>query len=132
MFTQNQVKELLKNKNVFKCGLKSIGYSKKFKLLAIKKYYEDGYSPRMIFEEAGFDLNVLGKDKPKDCLRRWKRIYNQKGKKGLEEEKRGSFGGRPKVKFKSQEEEIKYLKTKITYIKAENDFLAKLRGLKRE
>ena len=36
MFTQNQVKELLKNKNVFKCGLKSIGYSKKFKLLAIK------------------------------------------------------------------------------------------------
>ena len=86
----------------------------------------------MIFEEAGFDLNVLGKDKPKDCLRRWKRIYNQKGKKGLEEEKRGSFGGRPKVKFKSQEEEIKYLKTKIAYIKAENDFLAKLRGLKRE
>ena len=86
----------------------------------------------MIFEEAGFDLNVLGKDKPKDCLSRWKRIYNQKGKKGLEEEKRGSFGGRPKVKFKSQEEEIKYLKTKITYIKAENDFLAKLRGLKRE
>lgn len=132
MFTQEQMNELQKNKNVVKCSSKSITYSKDFKLLAIKRYYEDGHSPRMIFEEAGFDIDIVSKKRAEDGLLRWRRIYNEKGKKELIKENRGSQRGRLKVKFKSKEEEIKYLKTKIAYIEAENDFLAKLRGLKRE
>ena len=55
--------------------------------------------------------------------------------KELLKENRGSGrgGGRPpKMKFKNDKEKIKYLEAKIAYMDAENDFLAKLRGLKRE
>ncbi len=134
MFTQEQINELLKNKNVCKCSSTSISYSKIFKVTAIKKYYEDGCSPNMIFREAGFDLEVIGENKPKDCLSRWRKKYNSKGEKGLLEDDRNMSGGgrKKKMHFKSKDEEIEYLKAKISYMDAENDFLAKLRGLKRE
>ena len=132
MFTQEQVDKLLKNKNVSRCSSKSITYSRKFKVKAIKRYYEDGYSPNMIFKEAGFDLTVIGSDKPSDCLVRWRRTHKNKGEKELTKENRGGPGRRKKLEFKTKDEEIKYLKTKIAYMDAENDFLAKLRGLKRE
>ncbi|NQV00002.1 MAG: helix-turn-helix domain-containing protein [Parcubacteria group bacterium] len=131
MFTKKQIKELLKNKNVDKCSPKSITYNNKFKLLAIKKYYEDGYSPSMIFEEAGFDIIEIGKERIRDCLKRWRKKYNREGKAGLMKQKRGR-PRKEKVKFKDKNEEIKYLKLKIKYLDAQNDFLAKLRGLKRE
>jgi uncharacterized protein (DUF2344 family) len=130
MFTRKQINELLNNNNVIKCSSKSITYGKDFKLLAVKKYYEDGYSPRMIFEESGFSINIIGKKRAKDSLLRWRRIYNKRGEKELVKENRGSSGKRKRLEFKSKDEEIKYLKTKIAYVEAENDFLAKLRGLK--
>jgi len=87
----------------------------------------------MIFEEAGFNLDTVGRERPKQCLMRWRRIYKNKGKDKLTEEARGRSGGRKKkLEFKTKDEEIDYLKAKIAYIDAENDFLAKLRGLKRE
>lgn len=133
MFTQDQIKRLLENENVQKCSLKSITYSKKFKLKAIKQYYEDGCSPNMIFREAGFDIDIIGRDKPGWCLSRWRKTYSSKGKNGLLRENRGVQSSRsPKVKFKNDKEKIKYLEAKIAYMNAENDFLAKLRGLKRE
>ncbi len=133
MFNSKQIKELLSNKQVDKCSPKSITYSKKFKLWAVKKYYEDGDSPNMIFREADFNLNIIGKSRPKGCLRLWRKIYNTKGEKELSKENRGSLSRRkPKMKFKNKDEEIKYLKTKIAYIDTENDFLAELRGLKRK
>lgn len=132
MFTQEQIKKLSKNKNVDRCSSKSITYNKKFKLLAIKKYYEEGYSPRMIFEEAGFDIVALGRERIKDCLKRWRKKYTKQGKAGLMKEKRGRPEIKKKTRFKNKDEEIKYLKIKIKYLDAKNDFLAKLRGLKGE
>jgi hypothetical protein len=41
---------------------------------------------------------------------------------------RGHGGGRPKTKNLSDKEKIEYLETKVAYLKAENDFLAKLRA----
>lgn len=132
MFNKEQIKELLSNDNVEKCSFTSITYTKKFKVKAVRQYYNDGYSPNMIFKEAGFDVKALGDDRIKHCLSSWKRIYNDKGAKELMKENRGKGGGRPKTNFKNDKERIKYLETKIAYIEAENDFLAKLRGLKRE
>jgi len=133
MFNQEQINELLKNKDVIKCSPKSITYSKEFKLRAVKRYYEDGYSPNMIFEEANFDLNIIGRHRPKECLRLWRIIYNNKGEKELKKENRGSPRKKRKIKRKKENEnDILYLKTKIAYLEKENDFLAKLRGLKRE
>jgi len=135
MFTQEQINYLLANENVAKCSPKSITYKKEFKIWAVKKYLKEGFSPSMIFKGAGFDLNIIGRNKPKWCLSCWRKIYSDKGEKELLKENRGSGrgGGRPpKMKFKNDKEKIKYLEAKIAYMDAENDFLAKLRGLKRE
>jgi len=133
MFNQEQIKELLSNKNIKKCSSKSITFNSNFKLEAIKKYYNNGYSSRMIFEEAGINLKIIGNNKAKDCLARWRKIYNKKGEKELTKENRGnSYNKKIKIEFKSKEDEIEYLKTKVDYLNAENSFLAQLRGLKRE
>ena len=135
MFTPKQLNDLLANENVAKCSPKSITYNKEFKLWAVKQYFEEGLSPSRIFEKAGFNINVIGRDKPKWCLTRWRKTYSAKGEKGLKKEARGRSrgGGRPKKPiFKNDKEKIKYLEAKIAYMDAENDFLAKLRGLKRE
>jgi len=135
MFNPEQIKELLDNKNVDKCSPTSITYSKKFKIKAVKQYYDEGYSPSMIFEEAGFNPVVMGQDRMKTSLFRWKRIYRTKGENELNKDNRGKHGSggrKPNMKFKNKDEEIEYLKAKIAYTDAENDFLAKLRGLKRK
>lgn len=132
MFTQEQIIELLENENVSKCSSKSITYKTKFKLKAINEYYKNGHSPNMIFKKAGFNLDVIGKHRPKECLQNWRRVHKKDGEKGFKKENRGSLNRKNKLEFKTKDEEIKYLKTKIAYVEAENDFLAKLRGLKRE
>lgn len=133
MFTQEQIKQISNNKYIEKCSSKSITYKPEFKLLAIKKYFNEGLSPRMIFEEAGLSIKIVGYARARDSLLRWRKKYKSKGAKGLKESQKGKSGGRPpKIKFKNDKEKIKYLEAKITYMDAENDFLAKLRGIKRE
>jgi len=125
IFTPEQVALLSANPNVANCTPKAITYGKEFKLQAMKDYYEQGLGPYAIFERAGFDLNILGKDKPKECLKRWRKVYKTKGEKALTTESRGKNGGR---KPKSKESaDIEYLQTKIAYLEAENDFLRKLK-----
>ena len=132
MFTKEEIEELLRNKNVSKCSSKAITYSKEFKVDSVKKYYE-GYSPKMMFEEAGFDLKIIGTDRAKASIKRWRKTYNEKGEEELMRGKQGRSGRKKKkIEFKNKDEKIKYLETKIKYLDAQNDFLAKLRGLKRE
>ena len=126
MFNQEQIKELLKNKNVDKCSSTSITYNKAFKFKAIRQYYHEGFSPSMIFKQAGFDLNIISKKKAKDCLTRWRRVYNKQGKNQLLKENRGGQGGRPRAKYENDKEKIKYLETKIAYLKEENCLLKKM------
>lgn len=132
-FTEAQIEELSKNTNISKCSDKSITYSKEFKMFAVNKYYEDGYSPGMIFEEGGFDRQIIGKDSPEVCLQRWRTIYNMRGPEGLNSEARGKHhkGGRPKTKGLSDTDKIKRMAIEIAYLKAENDFLSKLRAAKK-
>ncbi len=126
IYTPEQIKELLANPNVDSCSPKSITYNKGFKLLAIKQYYEEGLSPRTIFKKAGFDLAALGKYKPENCLKLWRKVYQNKGEAGLAEELRGkNSSGRKKRPNNPNDPD--YLKAKIAYLEAENDFLKKLK-----
>ena len=100
-----------------------------FKITAVKKYRE-GLPPNEIFRQANFDIKMIGRDAPHECLRRWLK----KGETELKSDGRGQskLGGRTKnienqMTGLSDREKIKYLETKIAYLKAENDFLAKLR-----
>lgn len=131
-FTAEQIVDLLKNGNVAKCSDKAISYSKNFKLRAVKRYLDEGVSAKQIFKGAGFDLNVIGKDRPKARLQDWRRVFKLKGTNGLKTETRGRGGGRPRAKGLTDAKKIEYLEAKVAYLKAENDFLAKLRAKRAE
>jgi transposase-like protein len=134
IFTQEQIEQLLKNENVTKCSETSISYSKEFKVKAVKLYNEQGLSPSEIFKLAGFDLNVIGKKKPKGRMECWNKIFRADGLEKLSEESRGRHtkAKKPKIKIQTDTDKIKYLEAQVAYLKAENDFLAKLRAKRRE
>lgn len=133
MFNDVQVNELSKNKNVLRCSNKSITYSREFKLKALKQYFEEGMGPNQIFEEAGFPRDWLGEYRARNCLKLWRNKYKQDGRDSLLKENRGAPGKRKTwMAPKDEKKKIEYLETKIAYLEAENDFLAKLRGLKRK
>lgn len=126
IFTKEQIETLKSNPNVKNCSERSISYSNDFKTKAVKQY-EEGMIPKEIFKIAGFDWKIIGKDTPKECLRGWNRIYRQKGIIGLQIENRGRSGGRKKKKEIIEKDRIKRLEAEVAYLKAENDFLIKLR-----
>jgi hypothetical protein len=131
-FTKEEIEIIAKNENVSKCSEKSITYRPNFKLEAIKRYRE-GKGSREIFEDAGFDILIIGKKTPKNCLGDWNKIYSIKGADGLKKETRGKAGGRPKKpKDLSDKDKIKRLEAEIAYLKAENDFFTKLRAKRAE
>jgi transposase-like protein len=135
-FSEEQIQILRSNCNVGKCSDKTITYSKEFKIRAIKQYNEKGRTASQIFREAGFDLRIIGKHIPKGCLKSWRRVFKKKGVAGLLVEQRGrSKGGgkgRPRKRPEENKERIKRMEVEIAYLKAENDFLAKLRAKRAE
>jgi transposase len=133
IFTRKQIEELLKNKSIAKCSEKSITFSKDFKIRAVTLYEEHGLTPQEIFRDAGLDLNMIGRKMPKNCMKRWNKSYRAKGRDGLLETRgKAKGGGRPKTKYLNDGEKIKYLEAQVAYLKAENDFLAKLRAARAE
>jgi len=136
IFTKKQLHKLCKHKEIVKCSAKSITFSKTFKISAVKKYHW-GLSPREIFKKSGLDLKIIGKDIPKESIRRWKKIYKEKGTGGLSEargkdKKGGTKSKKLNLKTLTNVEKIKYLETEVAYLKAENDFLVKFRAKRAE
>lgn len=128
IFAQEQRIALLKNPNIEGCSEKSITYSKAFKITALRAW-QTGLPPQEIFIQAGFDIGLIGSEKPKNCLRRWRKVFQQKGVTGLQVDGRSQSksGGRRKVHWENNQDKIKYLEAQVAYLKAENNFLAKLR-----
>jgi len=84
----------------------------------------------MVFEEAGFNLDVIGVERADDRMSRWRKIYREKGESGLQIDGRSAGNnvrGRPRTENLTGTQKIEYLEAKVAYLKAENDFLAKLR-----
>lgn len=131
-FSDQERKSLLENVNVTKCSDRAISYSNAFKIEAVRQYNEEGKISTEIFQEAGFNIKIVGKDTPKSCLKRWRKIYFNKGSLGLSKETRGRSGGRPKITGLSDAKRIEYMEAEIAYLKAENSFLAQLRAKRRE
>lgn len=119
-----QIQRLLENKNVIKCSPYSISYSAQFKQQAVQSYQE-GVPPSEIFIDAGFDLHVLGRNRARDCVRRWTKLSKA-------ERCTDRWGAKPAETESSHpmtdREKIQYLEAKIDYLKSENAFLAQLRA----
>ena len=130
IFTPEEMATLAKNENVQKVSEWSITYNKDFKLRALERYKE-GLPPSLIFQRAGFDLLVIGRETPKECLKRWRKIDRMKGAAGFG--KGAKKRGRPtKARDATDADKIKRLETENAYLKAENDFLAQLRAKRAE
>ncbi len=122
IFTEPEMKQLEKNPNVLRVSERTITYHPSFKRIAIKEY-QIGKFPSQIFEENGFDLNVIGRKQPKRALQRWRETYEKHGESGLEGERRGIGNRRTSTKDLSPEDKLKKAEARIKYLEAENEFL---------
>lgn len=93
IFTEKDLKLLSANKYVKSVSLKGITYTEEFKHIFIEEN-EGGNLPRQIFEECGFDIDVLGKDRVKGAGKRWRAAYRENGVAGLRDT-RAENSGRP-------------------------------------
>jgi hypothetical protein len=100
--------------------------------LAAVKAYLEGKGPADIFKEAGFNLEIIGRDIPNGCLKRWRKTFASQGETGLLEERRGKGSpGRPVMEV-SVEKRLAQAEARIKLLEAENDFLKKLEALEKQ
>lgn len=132
LYSKFEQELLLQNKYVKKVSEKSITYTPEFKLCAVKRNIYDLIPPKIIFIEAGFNLDIIGLDKPNGCLKRWRKIYRLKDASALLIETRGANStGRPSTKALTQEEKYKKMERKLKRLELENKLLKKLEPLER-
>lgn len=83
LFSNDEIDKLSKNKYVLKVSEKAITYTNEFKIHFIAEY-NNGKTSRVIFEEAGFDVDVIGIRRVACAGARWRKAYKDKGVVGLE------------------------------------------------
>ena len=128
--TATQQNQLKKNPFVKAVSEKGITYTDEFKRLFISEN-EAGKLPRQIFEEAEFDIEMIGMTRVKKAANRWRAAYRNRGVTGLEDTRRYS-SGRPLDRELSLEEKYVRLEAKARLLEAENELLKKLDLLERQ
>lgn len=132
-FTETEVEILSNNRYVKSVSSKGVTYTDEFKRIFIAEN-ENGKLPRQIFEENGFDIEVIGIVRVQRAAYRWRTAYNKAGVLGLRDTRKEN-SGRPTKKELSLEEKNARLEAQITLLRAENELLKKIdmmeRGLER-
>ncbi len=127
IFSSKQIAELSKNPCVFECRERSIHYTYEFKKRALELYME-GISPNVIWKRAGFDVSIWKKGYCGSTIKDWRRLVKKGGLESLTK-----LGGIQSDKgSKDNVDRIRRMGLQIKYLKAENDFLAKLRAKRAE
>ena len=128
ILTNQEIGKLLQNPNVRSCTSKYITYSPKFKIRSVREY-ESGKSTYQIFIDAGISVEMVDRRRMKESVRRWKKLMDTKGESALKKDGRGR-GKRKKKEILTDKEKIKRLELENELLKAEKDFLVKLRARK--
>lgn len=128
-FTEKEIKLLSANKYVKSVSSKGITYTEEMKHLFIAER-EKGKFAREIFEECGFDIDILGKKRIKSASERWQKAFNENGISGLRDT-RAENSGRPRERELSMEEKNARLEAQVNLLKAENELLKKIRFAER-
>lgn len=129
IFTEKEIEILSKNQYVKKVSVKGITYTDEFKRIFISEN-EKGKFPREIFEEHGFDIDIIGMERVQASGKRWRAAYSRNGISGLQDTRKGN-SGRPSEKELSIEEKYARLEAENNLLKAENELLKKLDMMKR-
>ncbi|KON84043.1 tranposase [Sporosarcina globispora] len=125
IFSEKEIKLLSANSYVKSVSSKGITYTDEFKQIFIAEK-QKGKFARDIFEEHGFDVDVLGKQRINSASRRWSDAYKESGITGLRDTRAGN-SGRPMDRELSLEEKNVRLEAQINLLKAENELLKKIR-----
>lgn len=129
LFLKEEIAILSKNKYVKKVTKKGITYSDEFKRVFIAEN-EKGKSPKDIFIECGFDINILGLKRIQSSSSRWRSAFRRNGINQLQDTRKYNTG-RPSQKNLSLEKKYEKLQVKIKLLQAENELLKKLEELER-
>lgn len=133
LFTDKEIKILSNNPYVKSVSTKGITYTDEFKRIFISESV-NGKLPRQIFEENGFDVDIIGIIRVQRAAYRWRVAYNESGILGLRDTRK-DHSGRPTKRELSLEEKNAKLEAQIQLLRAENELLKKLemmeRGLER-
>lgn len=124
-FTENEMKQLSINTYVKSVGPTIITYTDEFKRIFISED-ENGKSPRQIFTDNGFDVELLGASRIRKAAYRWRKAYREAGLDGLTDSRK-DYSGRSTKKNMTVEE----LEAQIQLLKAENELLKKLEMMER-
>lgn len=128
-FTEKEVITLSKNPYVRSVSSKGITYSDEFKQHFVSEFNKGKFS-RQIFEEAGFDAEVIGMGRIKSASERWRAAYKAEGVLGLKDTRKDS-SGRPRLNELTLEEKYAKMEAKMKLLEAENELLKKIRMLER-
>lgn len=124
--------KISQNKNVVRVSEAAITYSPDFKVEAVRANMVGGKPPHLIFVDAGFDLDLIGRETPKRCLERWRAVFQEHGEQGLRIDQRGKGAtGRPLQRELTVEEKLRRAEARVKYLERENDLLKKFRALER-
>lgn len=124
LFSSKEIDILSNNKYVLNVSEKAITYTNEFKIHFIAEYTK-GKTSRIIFEEAGFDVEIIG-IKRIDCAgNRWRKAFKEQGVLGLDDTRRNN-SGRPRERELTKDEIIEKKNAEIEYLKAEVELLKKL------
>ena len=129
LFTSEEIKILSQNKYVKKVSSKGITYNDEFKRLFIVES-KNGKLPRQIFEENGFDIEILGMHRVHSASKRWRSAFRRNGVSQLQDTRKFNTG-RPTERDLSIEEKYEKLQAKVKLLQAENELLKKLEMLER-
>jgi transposase len=129
IFTQDEIEILSSNKYVKRVSSKGITYTDEFKRIFISEN-QKGKFPRIIFEECGFNIDILGMKRVESSGKRWRAAYRENGILGLQDN-RIENSGRPSEKDLTLEDKYDRLKAQNKLLKAENELLKKIEMLER-
>ena len=129
LFTNGEINILSQNQYVKNVSTKGITYTDEFRNIFIIEY-DKGKLPRRIFNECGFDINILGIERVNSAAKRWRKAYKENGVIGLSDTRK-SNSGRPSTKELSMESKNERLQAQINLLKAENELLKKIQFLER-
>lgn len=139
IFTKEERVILSENKHIAKITNHSVSFTTEFKKYAVVENVEKGRRPQDIFITEGIAVSIIGNDIPQRCLGAWRKIVNERGVDALSKDRRKDNkggSGRKKKEYldkskMSPKDLLEYYKAKIAYTEAENDFLARTRGIPR-
>ncbi|MEH7222705.1 IS3 family transposase [Bacillus sp. JJ1566] len=128
-FSEKEIKLLSNNPYAKSVSSKGITYSDEFKRILIAET-EDGKTPRQVFEDHGFDVELIGMVRVQRAAYRWRKAFKESGVLGLQDT-RTTNSGRPSEKELSLEEKNAKLEAQIHLLRAENELLKKLDMMER-